>query len=353
MTLKLTSQQRMWVSWIARLAFAALILALLFTQVDFAAVPHTLSRLDLRLFIIALASFFLLRYIYAYQLSLGLDLLQMRFSIFELFKIKLIAGFYSLLLPGELAGGGATWYKLSRPERKGIQAGALLIYFRLVDTLVLLGVGLIGMWFDARLASPYFRTIVGMMFGGVMLLWLPFCSATVTSLIAHLSRPLLSRLPLPTWLYAKGCAAWEALIAFQGLANGRTIGLVLGLSLLARSLGVFNVYLLALALDIHQPIFVIGWLTALTAIINMMPVSVAGLGVREASFVLLLNDYGISEARALSLSLIIFGAAVVGGLAGGLFEAGDWLQGGRRIHQAVSGPENGVTGSITTIIQEE
>ena len=52
--------------------------------------------------------------------------------------------------------------------------------------------------------------------------------------------------------------------------------------------------------------------------------------MREATLVLLLRFYGVSEPQALSFSLLILGMAVVGGCVGGVLEARELWEGARR-----------------------
>jgi len=314
-------------------------LTLLFAQIDVASVLNTLALVNVRMLVPIFVLCFLIRYIWAYQMSLGLIPLHIHFTVPHLFKIILISSFYSLILPGNiLAGGAASWYKLSRHHRKGIEVGALLVYFRAVNTLTLLGIGLMGMWFDSHLSSSHLRAVIAAMVMGIVLLSLPFFSPEVTRLVERLGKPLLGCLLFPTWVQDRVRTAWKALTAFQAL-RGRTAALVFGLSFLSHALGSLLYYLLALAVGIRLPAFVIGWIRSLLGIIQMIPVSLAGLGMREASLVLLLRDYGVPEAQALTLSLVIFGVMVTTGMVGGLCEAWDLLRSRHQASPSVSDKE--------------
>ncbi len=324
------------VGWFLRLAFSALILTLLSTQVDFVTVLDTLRSANVQFLVPAFVLFFVVRLIWAYQMSLGLAPLGMRLTTPRLFKVILIAGFYSLVLPGNLvAGGTASWYKLSRSNGRGIEAAALLVYFRIVNTLTLLGVGLLGMWLDPRLATPSFRAVVGVMFVGVVLAFLPFVSTAATDQVERVGRAVLRKLPLHGCLREKGPIIWKALKSFQEL-DSWTVVIVLGLSLLSHLLSTFVFYLLTLAIDIHLSVFVVGWVRSMLQLFEFLPISIAGLGVREVSLVLLLADYGIPETQALGCSLVIFASVVVGVIIGGLFEMWDVLRGGRRSRRSVA-----------------
>jgi hypothetical protein len=98
---------------------------------------------------------------------------------------------------------------------------------------------------------------------------------------------------------------------------------VFGVSLFAQSLGLVYFFSLARAVDIQLPFFVIGWISTFVTIIQLIPISIAGLGIREASYAVLLNDYGISPEQAISFSITIFAVFIIVGLVGGLFELSD------------------------------
>ncbi len=67
------------------------------------------------------------------------------------------------------------------------------------------------------------------------------------------------------------------------------------------------------------------WIVRVCFAVQLVPISVSGLGVREASLVMLLPGYGVPMEQALSFSLVIFGMLVFSGLIGGLCEAWDLL----------------------------
>jgi uncharacterized protein (TIRG00374 family) len=314
-----------WISWLLRLSFSGLLLALILTQVDLAGVFAGLRLGNAQWVLSGVVLYFAIRYIWAYRMSLGLKHVQIDFTIRRLLVIILISIFYSLVLPGSVITGGAvSWHKLSRSNHKRAEVGALLVYLRVVDTLTLLGIGLVWMWFDVHFSSSSFRVIVGMLFAGVFLISLPFLSPAVTRRVEQLGQPLVNRLSLPQWVRDKSGALWRVLKALQTLGKLDT-GLIFGLSLVAHALGAVLFYLFALAIDMHISFLAIGWICSVISILQLIPFSVAGIGVREVSLVILLGEYGISEAQALTFSLAIFSMMVIGGLAGGVLEVWDIL----------------------------
>jgi hypothetical protein len=66
----------------------------------------------------------------------------------------------------------------------------------------------------------------------------------------------------------------------------------------------------------------IGWTRSAAVLVTVLPVSLAGLGLREGAFVLLLAPYAVAPADALAYSLLAFATTVLAvGLIGGAIEA--------------------------------
>jgi glycosyltransferase 2 family protein len=336
-----------WAGWLLRIFFTVVVLSLLITRIDFASTMSSLRAVQPGYLLAALILYFAYRFLWGYLMSFALIPLRLDFTILQLFKINLIAGFYAVVLPGTmLAGGAVSWYKLARPSGKPFEAGSLVVYFRLVHTLTLLAIGLVGMWFDSHLL-PDLRLKAAILLVGVMLLLLPFVSPAFTHLAEGMGRTVSRRLIIPGRLRDKGLAIWGPLIALQAL-RGWTIVFVLGLSLVSNLLGILVWFVLARAVGIQLSIFVIGWIAALLFILQMIPVSVAGLGVREASLVLLLGRYGVPEVQALGFSLAIFASMVLVAMVGGLLEGIDVIRGRQHGPTEADAETNAITRQSAT-----
>jgi hypothetical protein len=234
----------------------------------------------------------------------------------------MIATFYSLVLPGDLLAGGVSWYKLSRPDRKYIEAGALLIFFRLVQISCLVFIGLIVALWDPQIGSPEFRTLILFGLFSIIVMWILFFSNQIVKILDFIVNKVNGNSSLLIRFYDNVEKLLNTILKFRTLGINRLI-FVFSLSLIAQILGLVYSFSLARAVDIQLPFFVIGWISTFVTIIQMIPISIAGLGIREASYAVLLSDYGISPEQAISFSITIFAVFVIVGLLGGLFELSD------------------------------
>jgi len=306
-----------------RFSFAFLILAVLFTHVDLFQVLQSFRAFELWLLLPIMLSLFLMYFIQAYQTSFGLKPLGMEVSVFRLFQINLIASFYGLFLSTSLAGS-ITWYKLANISKKSLEAGVLIVYFRLLNTLFVLLIGTLGIWFNLRSVSLSFVFILIFLVISGFIAISPFFLPSVARLFEHLAKRFLLSWSIPVWIHSNGEKLWQAIISFHTLPV-HIIVCSWSLSLFLNLVALLHVIFCAWAVGISQPVYVIGWVYVIVYIASLFPISIGGLGVREVSIVVLLSNYGVAEAQALSLSLSIFSFGVVVSVVGGLLEAWDVL----------------------------
>jgi uncharacterized membrane protein YbhN (UPF0104 family) len=88
------------------------------------------------------------------------------------------------------------------------------------------------------------------------------------------------------------------------------------ISVALQVLGISAVYVISIGLKIHVPIVMFFIFIPVIAAVITVPISISGIGVREASFVLLFGTLGLSPAQATAVSFTWFLSIIVGSLAG-------------------------------------
>jgi len=86
----------------------------------------------------------------------------------------------------------------------------------------------------------------------------------------------------------------------------KLILLFLALAIVIGLLNSLVLYLLALSINIHVPFAMIVGCRALIGIVNVIPISISGLGTRDAVLLLILPLAGVSNDAALALGLVAF-----------------------------------------------
>ena len=113
----------------------------------------------------------------------------------------------------------------------------------------------------------------------------------------------------------------------------REMAAVFGFAIAENLAAVMGLLFLAAALEIDVAWITLGWIRSVVQAVTSLPVSISGLGVREGGMIVLLEPYGISGARAVALSFLMFGRGLLLGTVGGLLEARDHLTSGNRTHR--------------------
>jgi hypothetical protein len=75
-----------------------------------------------------------------------------------------------------------------------------------------------------------------------------------------------------------------------------------------------------MALDLHISFLTIGWIRVVMHALLMLPISLAGIGVREGSLVVLLQEYAVLPNEAVALAFLLFVVTLLSNSTGGLFE---------------------------------
>ena len=94
-----------------------------------------------------------------------------------------------------------------------------------------------------------------------------------------------------------------------------------GLTVVAYTVLFAQSYLLALAVNMQANFAVVTYAMALGSLVTLLPISVSGLGTREAAIVAYLGLHGVSPTVALGFSLLVFTTFYI---AGGVLGAVAW-----------------------------
>jgi glycosyltransferase 2 family protein len=299
----------MWV----KVSVSVLLLFLVLLKVDVSNVVQTLARADL---ILCLLSVFvaitaLLVNTYKWQILLFGPGVQVTY--FGLVRLSLIGAFYNVLLPGQIGGEVVKSVRLARAGVGTKRAALSVILDRATGLLALIVVGLIG-----AVMAP---SVVG---NSMWLLpWLfGLCMGLgLMSIVLITGRGLgaLSSLRIfDQGIFRKlGHHMHDLKLESQGWS---VLMKSLLLSILFQLVIVGTNYLFCLALAIPINFVQLMWVVAAVSLLQSLPISYAGIGVREGAFVYLLGLQGITESSALALSVLVFATQIFFAIVGGLVQ---------------------------------
>ncbi|HXV37920.1 MAG TPA: lysylphosphatidylglycerol synthase transmembrane domain-containing protein [Myxococcota bacterium] len=301
---------------LARLAAGGAILALLFRKVPLAEVASVLRGCDLGWALAGLALSLLAHWLVALRLRVIADHHALGLSTAQLFEINLVARFYGLFVPAGSVGAIAIRVFQLGQLRGRLSAATIAIAMdRVVATLAL---ALVGACFWLLDAPP--RAEVWLIAMGVVVAALGVPIALVLAgarelLPAAVHRALPSQLARRVERLIDELASWREMRAAAAAH-------IIALSLLAHLLGVAGFGALAAAIDMNAPLVSLGWIRSAMMLAAMLPISVAGIGVREGAALLTLPALGVAGPQAIGFSLLVFAVTTLAvGAIGGLAEA--------------------------------
>jgi len=227
-------------------------------------------------------------------------------------KIRLyfLGMFLSLFLPSIIGGDVARGYLLARGrEQAGWPAAASVILERLNGVVGLVSIVAVAIWMMPLPALWLYSWLTG-----VVLLWL-----------LMLSQPLwwswFSRLPLPEKL-----SGWKAL-PLTGAAFRRAWLVSLPVSILFQLLVVAAHVLLGMAVGLQLSLPAYAIIVCLVALASALPISLNGLGVREAGYVGLAVYFGGNAEAAAAMAVLWLLVLLLAALPGGMML---WRLGGTK-----------------------
>lgn len=306
----------------AKFGFAGLLFWLFCSHANSDKVLSELGDIRPLPLLFAVLGAFLIQWVTAAQMHLGLAPFGIQLSSWRLFRITLISGFYSMVAPGGMvAGGVATWYKMAKDSGKAIEAGAIVVYFRLVNTLLLVLLGVVGAMMDPRLADTSMQralfSLLGLTLCGVIPLVVPAVGGTVHRGMDGLTSGLRDgklKVLLQKFSNVFG--------TFHTLGKKRIAG-VFGYGVLINACFLAVWVAIGKAVTVSVSAFTLGWMAAVQGLLQLVQVTPGGLGVRDVTLVELLQPYGVSTEHALALSATAFLVMLIGAFAGGFFELQD------------------------------
>lgn len=202
-----------------------------------------------------------------------------------------------------------------------------ILFDRLIETAAILLVALVAALYllpDHRRLSIVVLVVAG---GGLAaLIAAPFVAMRAPDLVAKYARGPLRKLETA----AQMITSPEAREVYAGMRSRGA--LIAALSVLVVTLQVLVVIFLAESLGVRASLVLLAAAAAMVVLVVMLPVSIAGLGSREAVLVLLFTAAGEPSEQAVALGLLLFAVGLVARMPGAL----GWLRRSRGAHTAAA-----------------
>lgn len=305
--------------WVLKVAFTGSLLWYIIATVPLSKVLPALQQARLPDVYAALTALLVARGLMGLRMKRVTDQQGMSLKVSQLIGISLASTFYGTFMPGSLSGGLVRWYRISRQDGKPTAALAAIGFDRLMDTMTgaLFGLGCWLLSAQARQRWVIGSCLFGAAIGCLFLYYLAFHSHGFRRTSNALGRPIKAYIPV--WLREKLQIIFDASKQYHNLPPVE-LASILCLSLLIHLVATAAFVFLGRSLGMHLAWIDFGWIRSAWLLLAMLPITIAGLGLREGSLLFFLKPYGIAGHQVIALSCLRLATSLVIAALGGVLE---------------------------------
>lgn len=280
--------------FVAKLSVSAISLYIIFSKTDSGQILSILNNINILYFLAAALLYIFSQFIASIRWKLFLP---ERFRIKKLFLLYMIGAFFSSFLPGIIGGDVVKAYYLNKDSKNISLTLASIFMDRYMGYVSLMTIGILSFPFALHYFSEsVYRWILPIMF-----------AVFVIGSILFFGLQLGKRFRVVSKFYEY----------FSALKTRKDVIIKSFLiSFLVHFINFSKVILLSFAIGEDIPLLVFFFFLPIVITITSLPISIAGLGVREGSVVVLLGLIGVKPEAATALALAWFFSTVVGSLPG-------------------------------------
>lgn len=228
----------------------------------------------------------------------------------------LIGLFVATLTPGRLGDFVKALY--ARDAGLPLGAGTAAVFVeRLIDLVALFSLAAMGVVTAAALLGSETTSIVllvSFIVGGLVSLW----AVTQRNVVAKVAKPFFNHIIPQRYKDTLRVGFGDMYNSISSVTKKPLFLLsLLFLTYLSWVMSSLTTWLIALSLGIEIPLVYIVTFVPIATILELIPITVAGFGTREATFVFLFGALGIAASSVIAMSLlgvvVSFATAAVGG----------------------------------------
>ncbi|MBF6612633.1 MAG: flippase-like domain-containing protein [Chloroflexi bacterium] len=299
-------------------AASMLLLAFVLLKVDTSTLARELTTSNMLIVACGAALAFAANFLAAYKWQYLLAQLGANVRYKKLLHLLYTGMFYNTVLPGQVGGEVVKGVGLARSGVTGTTSALSVLIDRLLGLLALFALGIVGL-----LLSRVPEAV-----GTPLMSWFIVLSlilvVVVIVLVTGRGIGPLSLSDRASWLPGRHhFAAFGRLLVSYWEPRHTTMRAVLVpflLSLTFQLTVIATNLLVSLGLGIRVTFTDLLWIVAVVSLLQSLPISIAGLGVREGAYVYLMQLQGVAAPAALALSLTIFASQVLMASVGGLLQ---------------------------------
>jgi len=289
-------------------------------KVDWSLISNAFEEIEFGLYIfstlLAVASSFFLACKY-YLLIKGTSL---ECSITSLAIINFVSRFYALFLPSAVGPEAVRWYKVTRNKGCRIFFLAATVFERSTFLLILLLCSLVPLF--ACSSNPEIVLLRGRILP-LILTALVFVSVFVAYFVCPAFGSFLRS---AVTVILRSRAKWkDAIFSLESFSlkknnTGLLVSYVFLIGLLSQMFFLLRMFVLVKAAALPLGFFDVTWMGSLVLLLQVLPISFAGIGVREGAYAYLFTMFDLAPEKGVLIGILFFSQMLILSGIGGLLE---------------------------------
>ena len=247
----------------------------------------------------------------AWKWQLFLEADGVRMPLTTLVTTYLIANIYNMFLPSNIGGDSYRIYDIRRRSGQGMRTAAAVFADRVSGFVAMITLGVLAAPFAAlRFQEPLF-------FFGPLAIFLVMATV-LTALFRQTPFQWFMRVTRLERIRILARLAEKFFLSLSVYGNNRSLLLrTMAISFVFQLTVFVVIYCMALALGARISFFYFCAFLPLIGLLEVLPVSINGIGLRDAGYVFFFGQAGMNDAQTRSLALVYLGVAALYSLVAG------------------------------------
>jgi uncharacterized protein (TIRG00374 family) len=314
----MTSQKK---TFLLKTVISLTLILIIFSKIDLGGLAQVVTSMNMLLFIVSCMVLFVQQLIMVKTWSILIQSKNNDVPFYRVLYAHVVGNFFGMFLPSAVGMDVIRAYNLSRHMKDRIDSASSLFLCRAIGFVVLFCLALAFAFPVARLTD---ESDIFLSLSVSLVLFLAFIFIIYHPKVMGWIKAILDRVK------ANSVAEWairfhKSIIELS--KKGSVLFKVFGMAIVFQILGILELYILGLALDIPVEVGYYFIFIPVIFVVTLLPISLAGFGVREASFLYLFTRVGATEVQSISLSLLMFLQVLILAVIGGIVY---WAEGASR-----------------------
>jgi uncharacterized protein (TIRG00374 family) len=304
---------------IFKIGLSLLFLTILSIRVNWRNIFQAFSGVNLFLFILSTLIIFISSLLLAVKYYLLIKDTEISLPLNSLVKINFITRFYALFMPSVVGKEAIRWYKVTRNQSGRIFFLASTVFERLTFISILLLFGFIPLFFytsNSAINALRMRIfpfgLLGLTFIVYGLIYYAFPSAR------NFSNSILTKI-VPTKF--KHVVSNSFIQNFNIINSSPALwGYIFGLSFIWQITFLLRLFILFKAASLPLNFIDIAWMGSLVLLLQLLPISFAGIGMREGAYAYLFTLFNLPPEKGVIVGLLFLSQMLLIAGIGGILE---------------------------------